>query len=69
MDSLVWGLTYLFPSTMRGLFDSDSVVDSLDKDKKNKITDLYADLYNQVNNEYNPYGLSDREVDDGDVYF
>lgn len=69
LDSAVWGLTYLFPSTMRGLFDSDSVVDSLDKDKKNKITDLYADLYNQVNNEYNPYSLSDREVDDGDVYF
>ncbi len=54
---------------MRGLFDSDSVVDSLDKDKKNKITDLHADLYNQVNNEFNPYSLSDRELDDGDVYF
>lgn len=69
MDSLVWGLTYLFPSTMRGLFDSDSVTDSLDKNKKTKITDLYADLYNQVNNEFNPYSLSKEEPDEGDVYF
>lgn len=69
MDSLVWSITYLYPSTMRGLFDSDSVTDSLDKNKKTKITDLYADLYNQVNDEFNPYSLSQEEPDEGDVYF
>lgn len=69
LDALVWAFTDLFPSSMRGLFDSSSVVDSYDKDKKHKITDLHADLYAQVNNSYNPYSLVEvDENDEGGIY-
>lgn len=59
LDSAVWGLTHLFPSTMRGIFDSETVTNSMDKDSKIKITDLYEDLYKQVDNTYNPYSFTD----------
>lgn len=62
MDSLVWGLTYLFPSSMRGLFDSDAVQESLSlKRKENVITDLHQemrDILKGENGAYDPYNLN-----------
>lgn len=67
LDSLVWGLTYLYPSSMRGMFDSDTVTDSMDTGSKTKVTDLYEELYSQVDNTYNPYSLIGF-VDDEDIF-
>jgi len=52
---------------MRGMFDSDTVTESMDTGSKPRVTDLYEELYNQVDNAYNPYSLIGI-VDDEDVF-
>ena len=54
LDSLVWGLTYLFPSSLTGLFESSTATDAFNnarskkKDDKIVVKDLHAELYSRL---------------------
>lgn len=67
MDSMVWGFTHLFPSTMRGLFSSDTPETDYKKPEKKQLTDLYAELYDETTNTFNPYAFAESANDD-DLY-
>jgi hypothetical protein len=57
---MVWGFTYLFKSTMRGLFSGEGVASAYGRPRTEGISNLYQDLEEQMEsaNAYNPYDIS-----------
>lgn len=74
MDSLVWSFTYLFPSSMVGLFDSDATSEMFrrdeDKKKVNILNDLHAETYRQLEGSYGTYSIGEDEglYEDFDIF-
>lgn len=71
MDALVWAFTKLFPASMRGLFNTESVAEVYKSPKKkHEVTDLYEDFYKQAEQDNDPYNLhnSDEDMEDSLVY-
>lgn len=70
---MVWGVTYLFPASMRGLYSTDKPEDlyGVPSKKKEGLTDLYGGLYEKKEDTYNPYSTdidtSDSVIDESDV--
>jgi len=64
LDALVWGLTKLFPASMRGLFNSSGVEHAFSKPKdENALTDLHEELYGKADDVYNAYTLGSGDDD------
>jgi phage terminase large subunit-like protein len=71
MDALVWAITYLFPSSSRGLFDETGVPEAFTSptsEKKAVLTDLYADLVEDAEGAYNMYSIDVEIEDEFDIY-
>ncbi len=68
LDALVWGLWYLFPASMKGLFNSEEGATDLYGVPKKKvgITDLYAEFNNTDGDSYNAYSLNSNIEEDDD---
>lgn len=69
MDSMVWCFHFLFPASMRGLFDSEGVPEAYHQstDDIPKLVDLYHDLVIETSGVYT-LSLNDDEGFDGDIY-
>lgn len=69
MDALVWAFTFLFKSTMRGLFSGEGVAAAYSRTKKEEVSNLYGDLMDLMKsgNAYNPYDMN-AGIDDDNCY-
>jgi hypothetical protein len=73
MDSMVWGLTYLFPSSMTGLFDTTAVHKAFAEGgigNKVVLKDLHQDLYDHADSAYGSYDINDEStpVEEYDIF-
>ena len=66
LDSTVWALTFLYKSTMRGLFSGEGVAAAYARPKTGGISNLYQDMEDllKTGNTYNPYDMTTDSVDD-----
>ena len=63
---MVWGMTFLFKSTMRGLFSGEGVAAAYARPKTEGISNLYQDMEDllKTGNTYNPYDMTNDSIDD-----